>query len=280
MRITLLSLFAIGLLSGCDIVDMPRGGADGPTLPGDDSVTRNVLLEDCTGHLCNNCPEAAEIAQGLKDVYGDRLVVVGVHMVESFAGPVSPDYTTDFRTPAGNAYEQTFQISALPMGLISRKPFNNSIRVSRGNWSSAVAQLINTPANMDIWIDPLTYDNNIVSGTVKVAILNTITSPQNLTIYLTEDHVIDWQLNNQATPPDVPDYDHRHVLRSALNSPWGESLITGGAQVGDTLTTTFSYPMPANVLVPDNCALVAYVYSTSGGDQYEVKQVVERKFVP
>lgn len=51
-------------------------------------------------------------------------------------------------------------------------------------------------------------------------------------------------------------------------------------QVGDTISLPFSYPLPGNVLQPDNCAIVAYVYSTSGADQYEVKQVTERKFVP
>jgi thiol-disulfide isomerase/thioredoxin len=48
-------------------------------------VTRRVLLEDFTGHTCNNCPAAAVIAEGLQTFYGeDQLILVGVHAVDGF----------------------------------------------------------------------------------------------------------------------------------------------------------------------------------------------------
>lgn len=280
------SLLAGTLLiaAGCDYVDLPKGEQAAPTPPPSEGVTRRVLLEDFTGHTCNNCPDAARIAQQLKALYGDDLVVVGVHMTETFAAPVLPlgdgYYDTDFRTPAGNAYEQTFQVAALPTGTVSRKPYNNNIRVGRTNWASAVSQLIGTAADMDVWFDSFTYNEatHHVDATVKVACLNAITGDHSLTVYLTEDHVIDWQTDNTANPPEVPNYDHRDVLRDNLNGTWGEAVITGSAAAGDTLTRTFSYTLPGNVVTPANCALVAYVYSTGGADQYEVKQVAERKF--
>lgn len=281
MRYFLPSLLLLFALTGCDIVDLPKGEMASPVIPGND-VTRNVLLEDCTGHLCNNCPDAATRAQQLKGIYGDRLVVVGVHMLNTFAEPQSPNYTTDFRTPAGTDYENEFDITSLPTGLVSRKPLNNSIRVSRYSWSTAVADIIDEPADIDLRIDSLHYDagTNMVSGRIRGIVLHPFSGAHYLTLYLTEDHVIDWQLDNSQTPPDVPDYDHRDVLRGALNGSWGESFVDGSTQVSDTVDLDFSYPMPGNVLQPDNCALVAYVYSTAGADQYEVKQAVERKFVP
>jgi hypothetical protein len=105
-----------------------------------------------------------------------------------------------------------------------------------------------------------------------------LSTAHNLTLYVTEDHVIDWQMNNQADPPDVPDYDHRHVLRGALNSAWGQPFMDASTAVGDTISLPFTYPLPTNILQYSNCSLVAYVYSTSGADQYEVKQVTERHF--
>jgi hypothetical protein len=280
----LLHVLLIASLGSCDIVNAPKGESAAPVAPGG-SVTRNVLLEDCTGHLCNNCPAAAQIAAQLKNTYGDRLVVVGVHMLDNFAAPQSPNYTTDFRTPAGNAYKDQFDITALPIGLVNRKVINNSIRVSRYSWSTAVASMIDQEADVDLHIDTLQYDASagLISGEVSAVLLHPITTAYNLTLYLTEDHVIDWQLDNQATPPDVPDYDHRHVLRGALNGSWGEAFLTTGMQVGDTMNLEFSYPVPpppATILDPAHCAVVAYVYSTAGSDQYEVKQVVERKLLP
>lgn len=282
----LLYTLAMVLMAGCDIIDAPKGELAGPVHPGN-GVARKVLLEDCTGHLCPNCPEAADIADGLKDVYGDRLIIVAVHMNTVYAAPQLPlgdgKFDVDFRTEAGNAYEQQFNINGLPKGLVNRSPYGNLVAISRSNWSSAVAQAMDQSADIDLWIDTLNYNSaaNTVTATVKAAILNTPPAAQNLTIYLTESHIIGWQVDNRIPPPnqDVPDYEFNHVLRGALNSTWGEAFIAAGAQPGDTLETTFTYPLPSNV-VPGNCSLVAYVYNNAGAQQYEVQQATERKLVP
>lgn len=282
MRKLILPLLALALASGCDIVDEPKASMTGPSLPVPGDVVKRVLLEDCTGFLCNNCPAAAATAQSLKDIYGDRLVLVGVHMMH-FAVPEWPyddgEFDTDFRTEAGNAYASVFPIVGLPAGLVDRAEHNQVMAMSHGGWSAAVADRMELPPTLDIWIPELTYNSTdqSVSGTVKVAVLEEMTGDHNLTLYLTEDHVIDWQLDGQTR---LPQYEHRHVLRGALNSPWGQALIQGSAQPGDTLTASFSQPMPDNVLVPNNCAVVAYVYSTGGADEYEVKQVAERQLAP
>ncbi len=281
---TLIRILPILLaFASCDTVDKPKGEPVAPTHPGGNTVTRRVLLEDCTGHLCAYCPQAAVIANNLKGIYGDRLVVVAVHMKANFAAPQPPIgdgiYDTDFRTEAGNAYDQTFAVPGLPTGLVNRTLYNNNITISRSNWSSAVAQLIDQPAKINLWLDALEYHSgtNTISGTIKAAVLQELPSAQNLTVYLTESHIIDWQLDGQQ---NIPNYEFNDVLRGALNSPWGVAFISANAQAGDTLETTFSYPLPSNVLVPSNCSLVAYAYNNSGANLYEVQQVVERKLVP
>lgn len=283
MRNFLPCLLALGLFSGCDIISTPKSEMAGPINPGS-GVTRNVLLEDCTGHLCNNCPAAADVAEDLKDIYGDRLVIVAVHMSATFAAPQAPPFDDDFRTTAGNAYEQQFLVDGLPKGLINRTPYNSPFApMNQDNWGSAVTQLIDTLASVDLWIDTLNYNSgtNTVTATVKAAVLSAMPAPQNLTIYLTESHIIGGQIDSRVQPdPNVPDYEFNHVLRSALNSPWGEAFISADADAGDTLETTFTYPLPTNVLVPNNCSLVAYMYNNAGANQYEVQQVTERKFVP
>ncbi len=278
----LIALFLITSV-GCDIVKDPVVAPGQGVTPGE-GVSRKILLEDFTGHRCNNCPEAARTAADLKALYGEELVIVGVHCTFDFASPSSPpnadgSYSTDFRTPAGDAYENALGVNFLPNGAISRKVFNSSLLLGQSAWGSAVADLVGQEADFDIWFSQLDFNGtaNTVSAEVKVAVLNPITGDHNLTIYLTEDHIIDWQLDNQATPPNVPNYEHRHVLRTNLNGTWGVPVVTGNASAGDTLT--FSYPnFPLNsAWVGENCALVAYVYETSS---YEVMQVEEGKFQP
>lgn len=278
-------LFGALVFAGCDYIDDPTApGSNGGGGTGD-VVKRRALLEEFTGHRCNTCPAAHAVAANLADFFGDDLIVVGVHATDFFAAPLDPpstSYTTDFRTEAGEAYATSFEVTFLPTGLINRTPFNNSIRVSSGNWSSAIAAIVDDDAALDIWFTEVTHNalTNTVSAKVQVAVLRPLTGAHNITLYLTEDHVIDWQLNSLVPPPGDPNvefYDHRHVLRTTLNGTLGEVLISTSAAVGDTLPASY-LNVPVN---PDwnaaNFAAVAYVYNTA---TKEVLQAVERKFQP
>jgi len=273
-------LLALSLIA-CDQVEQPYesvqdgGGGSG------DAVVRKVLLEDMTGHRCNNCPAAAAQATALQAIHGEDLVVIAVHCVNGFSAPQNPIgdgiLDSDHRTPEGTAYESAFGITFLPTGLISRRPYNSVLQISDGDWGDAVNAIIGDSTVLHLWFDALTYGGGNVGTTVKLALLGPITGDHNLVVALTEDHVIDWQIDANATPPEIPDYDHRHMLRGNLNGTWGVPAIVGAANTGDTLTFTYAQPLPGNVLEPANCALVAYVYDVA---TKEVMQVEERKFQP
>lgn len=274
---------------GCDIVKEP-------IVPGGSGLvdttctevfplytTRRVLLEDFSGFRCNNCPAASEVAHELDSIYTEELVVVGLHVLGNFAAPIAPFddgvFDTDFRTDAGNTYAQDFQISFLPVGAVSRREYSGSQLLSEGAWGAAVADIIGQPADMDVQLACFSYNatTNQVNVTARVIALNDVAGDHNLVIYLTEDHITDWQLDARISPPEIEDYDHRHVLRGNLNGPYGDPVITGTLAAGDTTSLSFAYTLPPTVLQPNNCALVAYVANTA---TKEVMQVVERKFVP
>ncbi len=271
------------LLAGCDQIDEPIPPGTPGSGPVDGSVRRRVLLEDFTGHRCNNCPAAASTAQSLQQLYGGDVVVVGVHVTEDFAAPQpgpNGSYTTDFRTPAGDVYEEAFNIFWLPAGMVNRKVFNSSQLLSHTAWSSAVSEMIGQEAAFDIWFDAIEHNatSNTLNASVKIAVLEPVTGEHALTVYLTEDHVIDWQYDAQSEPdPDVPDYDHRHVLRTNLNGAWGDQIIATQAAAGDTLQLSFSNVQLSSSWNIANCALVAYVHTTASN---EVMQVVEQKIDP
>lgn len=282
MRNTSLFLLGALALASCDYVNDPVAG--GTTNNGGEGVKRRALLEEFTGHRCNTCPAAHAVAASLSSAFGDDLIVVGVHATDFFGAPLDPpapngSYSTDFRTTAGEAYTTAFNVSFLPTGLVNRKPYNSSTTISSGNWSSAVADIIAEDAELDMWISELEHNAiaNTVSAEVKVAVLSPVTGDNNLTVYLTEDHVIDWQLNSLVSPPDVENYDHRHVLRSNLNGTWGDPLQLSTAAVGDTLTMTFTDIAMDPAWNAANCALVTYVYNTTS---YQILQAAEREFQP
>ena len=230
MKGPLLPLLCVMLLAGCDVVDAPippATGDGGGTAT--DTLKRRVLLEEFTGHHCNNCPASHEVSAQLDALYGDRLVLVGIHAISNFnsslIAPASPpnsdgSYATDFRTTEGQAWANSFSVLFLPTGMVNRTMVNNSITIGSGGWSTAVADMLSQNAECDVWVSDLQHNSgtNTVSATVKVAVLQTVTGTHNLTVDLTEDHITDWQLNSVT---DIPDYDHRHVFRKCLNSAWG-----------------------------------------------------------
>lgn len=287
MRAPMLPFIAgLMLMAGCDYVDEPvtprtgNGGTPGET------VKRRALLEEFTGHHCNNCPASHAVAAQLKTAYGEDLIVVGMHAVgnfnSSFIAPQSnPDgsYDTDFRTPEGQAYATTFGVNFLPTGMVNRTAFNSSVTQSSASWGSAIDEIVNEDAALDIWISALHHDapSNTVTAEVKVAVLAPLNGEHNLTVYLLEDHVIDWQYNSQATPPDVPNYDHRHVFRKTLDGAWGRQLVATAATVGDTITLSYNGVAMNPAWNAANCELVAYAYEVSTS---RVLQAAHRAFAP
>ena len=270
------------LIMGCDYVEdpTPPGNGNGGG-PDPEVVTRKVLLEDITGHRCNNCPRAARIAQQLKDdLYGDDLILVGVH-AGSFSPPYPPigdgQYDSDHRTPAGTDYQQTYQVTFFPAGLVNRTSYDGSVIVSEGSWGSAIADVIGEPSPFELWIDTIIVEGGALSTVVKLHFVEAVTGDHNLVVYLTEDLVVDWQLDAEATPPDVPDYEHPHMLRTNLNGTWGVPVVTGSVAAGDTVSLAYEDFALNPSWNPAKCALVAWVYNTSTD---EVMQAEERKFQP
>lgn len=273
------------MFSGCDIVEEPygpsnTGGGPAPV----EGVRRRILLEDFTGHRCIYCPEAATIAQQLEadPAIGPDLVVVALHVTDFFAGPVPPIgdgyYDNDFRTEAGTTYTNLWLPpgSGLPKGLVNRKPYNGAMMLDRFAWDAAVNEQLGQPALMDLWFSQLERNasTGVVNAKVKVSVAEDLAGAEHkLVVYLVEDSIVGWQSDANASPSEIPDYVHRHVLRDDLTSAWGDVVLTGSEPVGDTLEVA----LPAYTLNTGWSAthlyLVAYVYNSA---TYEVMQVVEK----
>jgi hypothetical protein len=294
-KTTLILTLLLGGFTACDKVDEPLAPGVATLCDPTVEVPRKVLLEDLTGHLCTNCPDAAKIAEELVDLYGDKLIVTGVHVTEIFAKPLEtpaqwqsfgvPDssFMTDYRTSSGNAIHDMWTPSGLPAGLVSRTEFGSSTVLGRTTWASAVQQLICQEADFALDFTAVSYDASAreLSTSVSAEARGALTGLYYITILLTEDNVVDWQLDASVLPSYVSDYEHRHVLRDKLDaggnsSAIGAELFSGTAAAGDLFTTTVSNYVLASEWDASNCALVAFVSNQAG----EVLQVEEIKIDP
>jgi thiol-disulfide isomerase/thioredoxin len=261
----------IALIPACDIVDepylVPVGGND--TTPTQEYI-RKVLLEDYTGQKCPNCPEAAEEAHNLQEIFGEQLVIIAIH-AGNFSVP-DETFTADFRTAEGTELNDFFGISQFgyPMGMIDRVDYNGLPVVISGNWETAVTIQAEMEAQADIVIT-----NTYNSGTRKLdclletEFLEELDGTYNICAYIVESGIISPQ---QTEAGIVMEYEHNHMLRASMNGTWGDLAGTDGLSVtGTKLTNSYSFTLPGEWNAA-NCAVVAFIYNT---ETLEVVQAEE-----
>ena len=118
-------LIATVFVAGCDIVEEPYLVPTGGSGPGPGENVKKVLLEDFTGQKCPNCPEAAALANNLKTIYGEQLVLLTVHAGFYSVPDATGNFTADYRTTVGNDLNSYFPFLGYPSGMVDRQSQKN-----------------------------------------------------------------------------------------------------------------------------------------------------------
>ena len=203
---------------------------------------KKVLIEDFTGHLCPNCPDAARELDAIHNIYGDQIIGMAIHVSKSFARPYpisqAPNFQYDFRTSWGDDWDDFYGISemGLPRGMVNRIGFqDNNHKIGKDEWSSAVALELKKDIDFKIYI---TSDENSISIISEVQ--NNINSNYNLVVCLTESNIINWQKDGQE---NIENYIHNHVLKSVLLD---ESLSSSSSYAsGQQIEKNINYDLAA-----------------------------------
>lgn len=273
----ILSILAVMSLFfyGCEKIDPPYKTDHDIEPPDTTTVVKRVLLEDYTGHDCVNCPTAAVAAEDLKELYGERLVVMAVH-AGYFARPTS-ELPEDFRTNAGEVWDPFFiGVLGNPNGLVNRveKASGNYV-FNFGEWSTAVSLELEKEAEAKITIENK-FEQNKLTSTVTSEFLNALDGTYNLLFCITQDSLTGPQKNNDTNVGETPiieNYMFMHVLRYT-NSVWGD-LVTDNVEVGKEYESTFTVEFEED-WVPENCHVVAFI---SNSETKTVVQVKEAKVI-
>ena len=254
----------------CDTIDENQRylPMDQPTK----AVRKRILLEDYTGHMCVNCPYAAEEVSKLKERYGDTLIVVSVH-AGGMARPMGGAFSADYRTPEGEEYATTFEVTSNPSGLFDRSMLGGKrIFTDYGNWGSYVAMRRPDEPPVDIVLYALwNARERKVTSFAKIEGLQETERELVLQFWAIESGIVSPQIVPREKDPSevIMDYRHNHVLRGAMNGTWGTALPA--VPVGTTLTESAEMIFPAAWKEQD-CHVVAFVYDKA---TYEVLQVAE-----
>jgi hypothetical protein len=242
---------------------------------------RKVLVEEFTGHLCGNCPRAAEELKSLICRWGDRVVPIAVHagFFARTQNNANGSYSADYTTTEGNAYNNFFgnSVQGLPNGLINRRNNGGSYPQSHTTWSAQVANLLNTPPDALIAIQN-TYSeaSRTVNASIDITVLNALNNgPYSIIVSLTEDSVIGWQKDYQLDPNDnIEGYAHMHMHRKNFSGTWGQT-VAGGTNLAAGQVVNVSYSLQLDAAWNErNCNVVAYLYRESN------KEVVQADIRP
>lgn len=290
-------------ISSCDYVKNPYPETNAnlgdtlacptPTFPTVSTHIKKILIEDYTGHTCPNCPRAARKLHDLDSTYPGQIIGLAIH-AGSLAAP-SPGhggtpataFTADFRTAVGTEYDNTFGASdfGLPQGMFNRKDYDATTQTHLKfylNWSSYISTIIAEPSVADLQIIN-SYDSASAQlcCAIKSSFLTNLSGNYKLVALLVQDSIIDWQ--DDIDNGMIPNYVHRHMLRDAItpSGAWGESLVSGSATTGTSITKRFAYTIPAqyNSIPCDihHCYVVAFIYNTA---TYEIIQSEVEKVIP
>ncbi len=235
------------VLSACDEVTNPYPDVldDGSTIVYDDGIvldslgleqltwekhegtpttSRNLLIEEFTGIQCTACPDGSRILVQLDSIYGEQVLPISIH-AGNFAEP-NPDtsgvYGLDLRSnPEGEIIKNTFNPSnTFPRGIVSRL---TELSEGKDNWRRTVDAHINDPQtamiDLDVWYAP---NEQYIRVIIDYEFLFDSPEDHNLQVYLLEDHIIGWQLDNGVLKSD---YDHKYVMRRAVNGAWGSTAL-------------------------------------------------------
>ena len=280
----------IAIWMGCDKIEQPykeSGNSTSDTtacpLPTFDvqPIVKKVLLEEFTGHTCGNCPASHDISSSLKQMYGNRLILIAVH-TGSFALPknyADGSFAYDFRSPCGEELNNSFgnDAAGLPNGMIDRKKVNGNEIIRPSAWGTEIQKSLgNAPlAGLQI-INNYEASSGKLCTAVQTAFTNAIQGTYQLMIYLTEDSIINWQKDYRKNPENIPDYVHRHVLRQSINGTFGETIARGQLLKGHNAKRSYKIQLKST-FNPLKCSIIAILKDSTTS---EIIQVEEEKITP
>lgn len=229
-------------------------------------VKKHVLIEDFTGQLCRNCPEATATIHELQQQYGeDAVVAVGLYS-GPFGKRTSGAYLS-LTTATGDYYYQQRGISQQPSMMLDRKLIisDNSVLTARvneylGNEARAIMQLTSD------------YDSVSAKTIISVAVEGIETSTDaRLQVWLMEDSITDAQI--MPTGKTNKEYVHNHVFRTTVTDKDGVQI---DVEQGQKVSEIFEATIDTTAWKPENMSVVAFVFDSNGVLQVLKTPLIEK----
>lgn len=233
--------------------------------------SRIVVLEEFSGVRCVNCPAGHEESKNIAEAHPGRFVYMVLHA--GFLTVPYADSQQQFVIEETSFLYDFLEVLAVPAAAIDRVKFANENTISLLNantWAGKVEQELQKPTPVNLYLireyDPVTRTLRV---TAKLSYTQSISTDNNLSVFIAESHIIDPQLIPDGTSSTVQlDYEHNHIVRDMLTAPQG-IVINAEKVPGRVVVKVFEMVLP-DAWVAENCEITAFVHNA--GDNKEILQ--------
>jgi hypothetical protein len=218
---------------------------------------KNAILEEFTAVHCFFCPAGHALLDSLITENPGRVFGVAMHAANtSYTAPYagSPDFRRSFIDAFFSVPFATDSLKFFPGAFINRRLWQPGRREQyTSHWREFTDTILNEPSPVNIGLHTIyNYGSNELTMEVEIYYTDTLLSPHNLYVFLTEDSLVAEQ-NNGGT-----DYIHNHIFRESLTAQWGDTVISSGMQ-GCLYTHTYSFDNSLMQYNIQNCHVLAMI---------------------
>lgn len=246
---------------------------------GEITPVRSVILEDFTGQMCVNCPDAHEVIENLEKQYGDYLIPVSIHCGEFGRSTNWTNFARNrvgLMTEEGNAIMEAYGIQSFPMGTVD---FGSPITYDQ--WSTAVRNALQIYTNVQVELEaryvPGPADGGDAPYTGNIEIKAVVESGSdrtaNVQFWILEDGIVAVQSNHGTA---VTDYVHNNVFRAQVfDGLYGQSFsfdANESKKIDGSIATRWTEKEHWEI---NNLSVVAIVSDKSGVLQAKKVKLVE-----
>jgi hypothetical protein len=287
------------LLAGCMEKNSPLDFSSSVTAIGDttyvlsavpNTAPHQVLVEEFTGQSCPNCPNAHHDLDVISASHAGLINVVSMYTTGQPQSIPPPGAIYDFRNATATNILNTIYNGGgggLPAAGIDRtfeSASSSILQTGSGSWDGIIIPQLTVTDSLNLTVQS-TYNSttHVATITSVVTYAQSVSTPQNLSIYIVEDSIFDKQ--------DFPDSVHNNyvfmdVFRDMVTAqPYGEPLAVSvgnnAKEPGRVFQRVYTYKLPANTpaINPLHCRVIAFVNNTNGTDQH-IMQSAQCKFAP
>lgn len=251
----------------------------------------NVFAEEFTGQSCSNCPQGHAVLDSAEVHNPGRVNVVALYENDnsSVTSPLAKsayDFRSNTALLIGNSAIYN-SVPSLPNGGIDRVPYSGSTGnlIGYPNWQGDITARLSIPDSLNMTVSSsYNTSSGIATITVTVIYTQTVLSPQNMSVFVVHDSIIDWQ----EEPFGLADstYMFNDVFVGMVSAvPFGDPVLSSmtSKAPGRFLRRVYTYKVPTSfakgLVNPAHCRVVACINAPGTSGSYEVYQSAQGKLM-